>query len=93
MYSSHDSKDGSDTVTTVVECAKNLDEIFRALSKHGLWDYLNYYLLQNIIEEFAGDDDELNGMMEQYQEALTGYILTLWIQTYLEATKHPICHK
>ena len=90
MYSSPDSKNGSDTVTTVVESAKNLDEIFRALSKHGLWDYLNYYLLQNIIEEFAGDDKELNGMMEQYQEDLTGYILTLRIQTYLEATKHPV---
>ena len=90
MYSSPDSKDGSDTVTTVVESARNLDEIFRALSKHRLWDYLNYYLLQNIIEAFADDDNELNGMMGQYQEALTGYILTLRIQTYLDATKHPM---
>ena len=90
MYSSPDSKDGSDTVTTVVESAKSLDEIFRALSKHRLWDYLNYHLLQSIIEAFADDDDELNGMMEQYQEDLTGYILTLRIQEYLDATKHPI---
>ena len=90
MYSSPDSEDGSDTVTTVVESAKSLDEIFRALSKHRLWDYMNYYLLQSIIEEFAGDDDELNGMMEQYQEALTGHILILRMQTYLEATKQPI---
>ena len=29
-------------------------------------------------------------MMEQYQEDLTGHILTLRIQTYLDATKHPI---
>ena len=90
MYSSPDSKDGSDTVTTVVESARSLDEIFRALSKHRLWDYLNYYLLQSIIEAFADDDDELNHMMEQYQEDLTGHILTLRIQTYLDATKHPI---
>ena len=90
MYSSPDSKDGSDTVTTVVESAKSLDEIFRALSKHQLWDYLNYYLLQSIIEEFADDDKELNGMMGQYQEDLTGHILTLRIQAYLEATKHPV---
>ena len=90
MYSSPDSKDGSDTVTTVVESARSLDEIFRALSKHRLWDYLNYYLLQSIIEAFADDDKELNGMMEQYQEDLTGYVLTLRIQTYLDATKHPI---
>ena len=90
MYSSPDSKDGSDTVTTVVESAKSLDEIFRALSKHRFWDYINYYLLQNIIEKFAGDDKELNGMMGQYQEDLTGYVLALRIQTYLDAIKHPI---
>ena len=90
MYSSPKSRDGSDTVTRVVESASSLDEIFRALSKHGLWDYLNYYLLQSIIEAFADDDKELNGMMEQYQQDLTGYILTLRIQTYLDATKHPI---
>ena len=84
MYSSPKSRDGSDTVTTVVESARNLDEIFRALSKHRLWDYLNYYLLQSIIEEFASDDDELNGMMKQYQQDLTGHILTLQIQAYLE---------
>ena len=90
MYSSPKSRDGSDTVTTVVESARSLDEIFRALSKHGLWDYRNYYLLQSIIEAFADDDKELNGMMEQYQQDLTGHILTLRIQTYLDATKHPI---
>ena len=33
MYSSPNSKDGSDTVTTVLESAESLDEIFRALSK------------------------------------------------------------
>ena len=90
LYSSPDSKDGSDTVTAVVESARSLDEIFRALSKHRVWDYINYYLLQSIIEHFVSDDKELNRMMEQYQEDLTGYVLTLQIQTYLDATKDPI---
>ena len=85
MYSSPSSKDGSEMVTTVLESATNLDEIFRTIGKYGLWDYLNYYLLQSIIEEFACDDDELNGMMEQYQVDLTGHILTLEIQVYLDA--------
>ena len=88
VYSSPNSKDGSDTVTTVLEAAKSLDGIFRALGKHGLWDYINYYLLQSIIEEFAGDDDELNEMMKQYQKDLTGHILTLQIQTYLDTTQN-----
>ena len=88
MFSSPSSRDGSDTVTTVVESTKSLEEIFRALSKYRLWDYLNYFLLQSIIEEFANDDNELNGMMEQYQQDLTGYVLALRIQEYLDAT-HP----
>ena len=86
LYSSPYSRDGSTTVT-VVESAKSLDEIFRALSKYRLWDYLNYYLLQSIIEEFASDDSELKDMMEQYQKDLTGYILALRIETYLDATR------
>ena len=92
MYSAPNSRDGSDTVITVVESAESLNEIFRALTKYGLWDYLNYYLLQSIIVEFAHDDNELIDMMKRYQQDLTGYVLTLKIQTYLEATynKHSI---
>ena len=88
MYSSSGSTDASDMVISVVQSATSLDRIFRALAIHKLWDYLNYYLLQSIIEEFAGDDDELNGMMVQYQRDLTGYILVLKIETYLEATHY-----
>lgn len=92
MYSSPGSRNGSDTVLTVLESAKSISEIFRALSKYKLWDYLNYYLLQSIIVEFAHDDNELIDMMKRYQQDLTGYVLTLKIQTYLEATynKHSI---
>ena len=92
MYSFPKSRDGSDTITSMIECTTSLDEIFHALSKYRLWDYLNYYLLQSIIEQFASDDGELNDMMEQYQRDLTGHILTLHIQRYLDAShfQYPI---
>ena len=89
MYSSPNSRDGSDIITTVLESAESLNEIFRALSKYKVWDYLNYYLLQSINEEFASDDDGLNVMMKQYQRDLTGHVLTQKIQTYLDANKQP----
>ena len=85
MYSSPGSRNGSDTVLTVLESAKSISEIFRALSKYKLWDYLNYYLLQSIIEHFVSDDNELTRMMKQYQQDLTGYTLTLKIPTYLDS--------
>ena len=76
MYSSPNSRDGSSTVTTVIKSTESLGEMFVAFGEYGLWDYLNYYLLQEIIEEFASDDDELNDMMVQYQRDLTGHVLT-----------------
>ena len=86
MYSSPDSRDGFDTVFTVLETAKNLDEICCLLSKYRLWDHINYFLLQSIIEKFADDDVELKSMMKQYQKDLTGHILALKIPAYLIAT-------
>ena len=86
MYSSPDSRDDFDTDITVWESAKNLDEIFYILSKRKLWDHINYFLLQSIIERFADDDIELKSMMKQYQKDLTGHILALKIPAYLIAT-------
>ena len=88
MYSSPGSRDGNDTVLTVLESAKSINEIFCALGKYKLWDYLNYYLLQSIIEHFVSDDDDLTRMMKQYQQDLTGYTLTLQIPTYLDSTQY-----
>ena len=85
IYSSPDTRDGSEIVTNALGEAESLDAIFVALTKHGCWDYLNYYLLQNIIEKFASDEKELNGMMGQYQKDLTGYVLTLEIKRYMDA--------
>ena len=67
-----------------IESTESPEAIFCAFSEYGLWNYLNYFLLQNIIEMFASDDNELKCMMEGYRKDLTGhYVLTLWIQTYL----------
>ena len=87
MCSSYDSRD---MVTAEIISARSLDRIFLALSKNGIWNYLNYYPLQSVIEQFASDDKKLRGMMEQYQKDLSGHSLALEIQRYLyfDATYH-----
>ena len=75
-------------ITREIESAKSLDQIFLELSKHGLWDYLNYHLLESIINKFACMDDTLKRMMEKYKHDLTGHILTQKIETYLNATHY-----
>ena len=88
VYSSPNSRDGRDLITTVIGPAKNLDEIFHGLSTCRLWDYLNYFLLQSIIEEFLQSDKEMNDMMGQYLKDLTDYILTLQVEAYIHAKEN-----
>lgn len=82
--SSPNSTDGKHVVITVVESATTLGGIFRALSKHKLWDYHNYHLLQVIVENFGHDDHELNVMMEQYQKAFVSHILVQKLEPFLD---------
>lgn len=71
-----------------IESAKSLDQIFHELSKHELWNYSNYDLLESIIKEFARMDNTLKRMMEEYKHDLTGFTLTRKIETYLNATHY-----
>ena len=73
--SSPNSTDGTHMVITVVESATTLGGIFRALSKHKVWDYRNYHLLRFIVKKFGRDDHQLNQMMEEYQEDYDNHIL------------------
>jgi len=46
-------------------------------------DYINYYPLQSITEEFASSDFQLRAIMKQYKHDLSGHNLALRIQKYM----------
>ena len=84
VYSSEDSKDGSDFAAAVTESSSTISEIFRAIGKQGLWSYWDYFLLQSLVEEFVSDDTDLQMSIQQYGEELTGFFFTTTIESYLE---------
>ena len=49
-----------------------------------IWDYINYYPLQSITEEYASSDFQLRATMEQYKQDLSGHNLALRIQKYVQ---------
>ena len=70
-------------ITSTLEAAATLGELFRAIVKKGFWSYINYHLLSSIIKEFSGDDQELPRMLEKYEQALTGFKLTTKLEVYM----------
>ena len=63
-------------VLSAVKCTlKSLDveDIFEYLSTNRLWDFWNYHLLEQIIDEFGSNDSEMVEKMKQYKKDLSGY--------------------
>ena len=51
----------------------SLNEIFDAITCHKLWDYWNYQPLEDTVQQFADDDQELKQLIEAYKEDLKSY--------------------
>ena len=57
--------------------------IFRAITKNGLWDCVNYFPLKQIIKEFACEDMQMTEWLKQYEEARSGYMLCTKISDHI----------
>ena len=65
--------------------SEKLDEIFDAITANGLWNYSHFGPVEKVIQEYAEGDAELNGHVEEYKKALTGFYLTTKIVDYMKA--------
>ena len=62
----------------------SVHEIFRAITKNGLWDFVNYLPLKQIIEEFDCKDSQLSKWVKQYEDARSGYMLGTKISEHID---------
>ena len=56
--------------------SSNINEMFEAVTRHKLWDYWNYHPLEEIVQEFAADDQEIKSWIETYKQDLKSYKVT-----------------
>ena len=56
--------------------SSSIHEIFKAITRHKLWDYWNYSPLEGIVQGFAADDQELTSWIETYRQDLESYKVT-----------------
>jgi len=63
--------------------SSSIDEIFEAVSHNKLWNYWNYSPLQNVVEKFVGDDQEMKLWIETYKKDLVSYKATTRLVDYI----------
>ena len=76
-----------DVGQTVAGTSQSISDIFRDITKHKLWDYMNYYSIEAILEEFGGEDGEINQLLRDYKMELAGFKAATKIADYLNFTK------
>ena len=62
----------------------NVAEVFESISRNRLWNHLHYSPIAAIIEEFLGDDQELEAVVKSYRAELAGFLATTKIIDYIK---------
>ena len=56
--------------------SSTLHEIFDEIHHQKLWDFWNYYLLEEIVQAVAADDSEIKSWIKTYKQDLKSYKIT-----------------
>ena len=57
------------------------------MSYHRLWDFWNYYPLEELVQAFAADDPDITSMMETYRQDLEIFKVTNKLIDYIDAAR------
>ena len=63
----------------------SLTEVFKAITNHGLWDYLHYSPLLQIAKRFGAGDPEIEGWVKTYKKDVKAYSIVTTVEGYIEA--------
>ena len=62
----------------------SLTEIFKAITYHGLWNFLHCSPLVHIVQRFGTSDPEMKGWVETYKKDLKAYLIVTTLQDYVD---------
>lgn len=69
--------------------SSNIEEILGAIRHQKIWNYWNYSLLEKIVTQFVGDDDqEMMSLIKTYKKDLAAYKNTQVLIHYIALTGH-----
>ena len=68
----------------IIANSATVTDIFGTLSRHRLWDYSYCTPIEEIANEFGGDDLELRGWISYYKSELAGFKATTRIVDYIK---------
>ena len=63
----------------------NVKEIFKSITRHGLWNYFHYSPLVQIAKKFGANDPEMEGWVQTYKQDLKVHCLETTVEDYIEA--------
>ena len=58
-------------------------KIFEAITNNGLWSYLNYESLEDVVQHFGADDEQMRDWVEEYKAGLVGFKACTQLVNYI----------
>jgi len=67
--------------------SSDLPQIFEVITRNGLWNYSHYSPLEQIVEKFAADDEDMKTLIKSYKNDLAGFKASTKILKYIEVVE------
>ena len=84
FYGKNKHFDASKFLRKFINPGLSLKEVFDAICKQGLWDFMDYELLQSIIEQFLSEDTQASDMLTQYHKNIRSYLFATKLEEYIK---------
>ena len=88
LKSQSDVSNVRDFLITFFECdfpeTSDVKKLFAAITLKHLWDYHHYSPLEQLINKFLPNDQEVGSLMKAYKARLSGFYLTTKLINYIE---------
>ena len=88
LQSQSDISNVRDFLITFFECdfpeTSDVKKLFPAITLKHLWDYHHYSPLEQLVNKFLPNDQEVGRLMKEYKACLSGFYLTTKLIDYIE---------
>ena len=75
----------------LIPSSSDLNEIFEAMRRNRLWNYMNYFSLEQIVKTFCNENSEMTDEIEKFKKDRAEFQLATKIKAYIPAAKAYHC--
>ena len=76
------------SITVEMQAALCTRDLFTVIKRHGMWNYINYHLLECVVERLVPQNDQLRKQFAVHKDNVAQFVQKTPIHSYIDSCSH-----